>query len=124
MVYPFSSTSAMREGSREQAGCFVAVLMVATAGFAVRAALRVALWSPGGSTVTPVRLAMIVGLAIVFVICSLFALKLRKWALMVYGIASLIGIGLSLYFELQIAVPLTIGLGAVIAVAWVRRDVF
>lgn len=116
----------MREGSREQTGCVLAIFMLSSAVFAVRSVLR-ASYRMAGTTepaVTPVHLAIVLGLAVAIVVLAIFALKLKTWALVAYGVASVAGVALSLHWELQIAVPLLIGLCGVAAVSFVRRDVF
>ncbi len=116
----------MREGSREQTGCFLATLMVASAAYAVRSVLRTfhGFGADAESAATPAHVALVVALAVGVFVLALFALKLKRWALVAYAVACVLGIAFSFLYSLSFAVPLIIGLCTVALVSFARRDLF
>ena len=112
------------EGSREQTGCFVATLMLASAAYVVRAVVRAVYLAVDRAEADAAEKALpfVVLLALAFLVFALFALKLSRWALLSFELCSAIAAAIAAVAGLPLVVPLLIGACAVGAVLWLRRD--
>jgi hypothetical protein len=114
------------EGSRQQTGCFAAVVIIASAGYSVRAVFRRLLFETDPQAAIRLRHAepIFIAIAVALTVLAVGATSLHRWALTAYFIVALCGVtvAFAVYGGWHIATPLLIGMATVAFILYMRRD--